>query len=803
MLKDYLKIALRNLSKHKFHAFVNIFGLALGMACCIIILLYLKEELSYDRFHPQAENIFRITEKTQTDALTTHTAHTYSATAPALANEFPEVSSAVRFFNHNAMVTFDKDETFQEPGFFYVDSTVFDVFSFKVLKGDLSKSLDHPFALVLTERMAHKYFGDKNPINRVVNVDESYDFRITAVIADPPKNSHLQVDFLASFSSLKNFQGGWMYNNWYYPPMYTYVKLLDSDAQEALEDKLPGMIEKYLGPAEKTQRQLRLQPLTAIHTSQQLENEWGATISQGFVIVLFTVAILVLAIACVNFMNLSMAMSSGRSTEVGLRKVVGAYKVQLIAQFLVESLLISLIASVLAFVLLLMILPFFNDIAGSNLQLDLPQSALLFGAFFLLAILTGISAGYYPSVFLSSLNPIAALKGFSGSKGSLKIRRGKGLVVFQFLITTTLIIGTLVIGKQLHYLKNKELGFNKELVVVVPIRDTNDGSRIKTLKDRLECNSHIIVAGASARVPGSERLADYNIRPEGKDTEDNLMFFVLHTSFDFEKTLGMKMIQGRGFDIDIASDSSAVILNENALAKLGWKDPIGKKIDIGALGKDGSFQALHSMQVIGVVKNFNYSSLHHKIDPIMMSIGSAHMNDYLSIRITPEKIPGTLDFIKEQWEIFSPGRSFEYFFLDESFDRLYHSEERLSKIFFCFSLLSIFIACMGLFAMASFTARQRSKEIGIRKILGASMKVVLVELLTDFSKLVFIAFLIAVPVAYFGLKSWLDNFAYRTEIGPGVFLMAGFVSIIITLITTGYQALKAAGTDPVNVIRND
>ena len=803
MLKNYFKIALRNLGRHKFHAFVNIFGLALGMACCIIILLYLKEELSYDRFHNQAENIFRITEKTQTDALTTHTAHTYSATAPALTNEFPEVSSAVRFLNQNAMVTLDKDKSFQEPGFFYVDSTVFDIFSFEVLKGDLSKSLDQPFALVLTESMALKYFGDKNPINKVVNVDESYDFRITAVIADPPGNSHLQVDFLASFSSLKNFQGGWMYNNWYYPPIYTYVKLLDSNAQKALENKLPDMIEKYLGPAERTQRQLGLQPLTAIHTSQQLENEWGTTISQSFVIVLFTVAILVLAIACINFMNLSMAMSTGRSTEVGLRKAVGAYKVQLVAQFLVESLLISLIASILAFVLLLMILPFFNDIAASNLELNLEQSVLLFGVFFLLAIFTGTSAGYYPSVFLSSLNPVVALKGFSGNKGSQKIRRGKNLVVFQFLITTTLIIGTLVIGKQLHYLKNKELGFNKDQVVVLPIRDTNDGSRIKTLKDRLERNSRIITAGASARVPGSERLADYNIRPEGSDTEDNLMFFVLHASFDFEKTLGMKMIQGRGFDLNIASDSSAVILNENALAKLGWKDPIGKKIDLGALDKDGSFQTLNSMHVIGVVKNFNYNSLHHKIDPIMMTVGSAYMNDYLSIRITPEKIQGTLDFIKEQWEVFSPGRPFEYFFLDESFDRLYHSEERLSKIFFCFSLLSIFIACMGLFAMASFTAQQRRKEIGIKKILGASMKVLLVELLTDFSKLIFIAFLVAVPVAYFGLELWLDNFAYRTEIGPGVFLMAGLFSIIITLITTGYQAMSAAGTNPVNSIRND
>ena len=803
MLKNYLKIGLRNLKKYKLHALTNIFGLALGMACCVIILMYLKQELSYDRFHTHTENIFRITEKIQTDALITHTAHTYSATAPALANEFPEVSLSARFLNYNALVAYDEDKTFQEAGFFYADSTVFDIFSFEGLKGDLSKSLDQPFSLVITESMATKYFGDNNPLDQVLKIDGSHDFRVTAVIGDPPKNSHLQVDFLASFSSLRNFQGGWMYNNWYYPPMYTYVKLLDGSDTGALEDKLPAMIEKYLGPGESQQRQLRLQPLTAIHTSQQLENEWGPTISRSFVFVLFTVAILVLAIACINFMNLSMARSSKRAVEVGLRKVVGAQKTQLMKQFLYESILISVIASVVAFVLFFLMLPIFNDIANSNLSLKPAESLLLFSVFLLLALVAGTSAGYYPAIFLSSLSPHAVLKGFSNSRGGLNITLGRGLVVFQFLITTALIIGTLVISNQLRYLRNQELGFDKEHVVVLPIRNGYDGNRIKTLKDRLERNSNIIVAGASARVPGSERLADYNIRPEGSDVEDNLMFFVLHTSFDFEKTLGMEITQGRGFDINITSDSAAVILNENALLKLGWKDPIGKKIDLGTLGRDGSFQTLNSMHVIGVVKNFNYNSLHHKIDPIIMSIGGAYMNDYLSIRIKPDHIQGTLEFIKEQWKTFTPGRPFEYFFLDENFDRLYHSEERLGRIFFCFSFLSIFIACLGLFAMASFTAQQRSKEIGIRKILGASVGGVLVNLLKDFSKLVLIAFLMAVPVAYFGLDRWLDNFAYRTDIGFEVFLTAGLCSMIITFITTGYQALRAASTNPVNTIRND
>lgn len=803
MLKNYLKIAIRNLEKHKFYALINIFGLALGMACCVVILLYLKQELSYDRFHPGAENIFRVTERTQTDALITHTAHTYSATAPALSSEFPEISSSVRFLNYNALVAYQEDNAFQESGFFYVDSTVFNIFSFETLKGDLSVALDQPFSVVITESMASKYFGDKNPIDEVLKIDESNDFLITAVISDIPENSHLQVDFLASFSSLKNFQGGWMYNNWYYPPMYTYVKLLEGSVPETLESKLPNMIEKYLGPGEKVQRQLKLQPLTAIHTSQQLENEWGPTISSNFIFVLFTVAILVLAIACINFMNLSMARSSKRAVEVGLRKVVGAQRSQLMKQFLYESILISLIASMLAFVLLFLMLPLFNDIANSSLSLKPWESILLLGLFLLLALLVGTSAGYYPSIFLSSLSPHRVLKGFSNKRGGLNAKFGRGLVIFQFLITTALIIGTLVIINQLRYLKNQELGFDKEHVVVLPIRNGNDGNRIKTLKDRLERNSNIITASASARVPGSERLSDFNIRPEGSDVEDNLMFFVLQASFDFEKTMGMEIIEGRGFDMNIASDSSAVILNENALAKLGWEDPVGKKIDLGTLGRDGSFQALNSMNVIGVVKNFHYNSLHHKIDPIMMTIGGTYMNDYLSIRMKPGQIQSTLDFVKEQWEMFTPGRPFEYFFLDESFDRLYHFEERLGKIFFSFSFLSIFIACMGLFAMASFTAQQRSKEIGIRKILGASVGNVLVGLLTDFSKLVLVAFLIAIPIAYWGLDKWLDNFAYRIDIGMEVFIVAGLTSIVITVITTGYQALRAASINPVHTIRND
>lgn len=803
MLKNYLKIAIRNLRKHKFYALVNIFGLALGMACCVIILIYLKQELSYDRFHRDVDNIFRVTEKTKTQALTTHTAHTYSATGPALSDEFPEVSSSVRFLNYNAMVTYQEDKAFQEAGFFYTDSTVFDIFSFEVLKGDISKALDKPFSLVITSGMAAKYFGDKNPIDQVLNVDGANDFRVTAVIADIRKNSHLQVDFLASFSSLRNFQGGWMYNNWYYPPIYTYVRLLDGSSPEMLEGKLPGMIEKYLGPGEREQRQLLLQPLTAIHTSQQLENEWGPTISESFVFILFSIAILILAIACINFMNLSMARSSKRAVEVGLRKVVGAQRAQLMKQFLYESVLVSIIASIVAFVLLFLMLPFFNDIANSAVTLNVGESAFLFGIFLLLALLAGTSAGYYPSIFLSSLSPHDVLKGTSNGRGWLSIKLGKGLVIFQFLVTTALIIGTLVIIDQLDYLKNQELGFDKGHVVVLPIRNGNDGNRIKVLKDRLERNSNIISAGASARVPGSERLADYNIRPEGSDVEDNLMFFVLHASFDFEKTLGMEIIQGRGFDINIASDSSAVILNESALSKLGWKDPIGKKIDLGTLGRDGSFQTLAPLHVIGVVKNFNYNSLHHEIDPVMLSIGGAYMNDYLSIRTRPGQIQNTLEFIKSQWGIFTPGRPFEYFFLDESFDRLYRSEERLGKIFLYFSFLSIFIACMGLFAMASFTAQQRSKEIGIRKIHGASVSSVLFALLKDFSKLVFLAFLIAIPIAYLGLERWLDNFAYRIDIGFEVFILAGLSSLAITLITTGYQALRAANINPVHTIRND
>lgn len=803
MFRSYLKIAYRNFLKNKFYAFINISGLALGMVCCVVILLYLKQELSFDKFHKHADDIFRITEITQTDALVTHTAHTYSAVAPVVANEFAEVVATTRFFNENTLVAYNETKSFQEPRFFYTDSSTFDVFTFNPVKGNLSTALDEPFSVIVTHSMAVKYFGDADPINKILRIDDANDFRITAVIGDIPKNSHIQIDFLASYSSLKNIQGGWMYNNWYYPPMYTYLKLLEGKDASKLEGKLPGMVEKFLGPGEKKQRILKLQSLLDIHTTANLENEWGDTLPLSYVFILSTVAVLILVIACINFMNLSIARSLKRAAEVGMRKVVGAHRGQLIQQFLYESSFIAVISSIVALGLLYILVPIFNQISGAALVVGLKEIGSLFLFFLSLSLVVGLAAGYYPALFLASFNPNTVLKGNVKGRGSFNEKLSKGLVIFQFLITITLIVGTLIIYNQLQFLKNKHLGFDKEHLVVVHVRNANDSNKLTTLKDRLEANTNIISVSASSRVPGRERLADYNIRPEGSDQSDNMMFYVLHSSFGFENTLGLEFTNGRPFNMTIASDSFGIVLNETAVQKLGWADPLGKKIETGALEHDGSFKVLSTGNVIGVVKNFNYNSLHKKIDPLMMVIGPYYMNQYLNIRTKPNDIQGTLGLIQKEWSSFSPGRPFEYFFLDENIDRLYQVEERLSKIFLSFSILSIFIACLGLFAMATFAVRQKRKEIGIRKILGASVKSVFAHLLSQFSKLIIIAFLVSVPLSYFGLDSWLNNFAFHIQIDVGVYIVGAIISIIITVATIGYQTIIAAKTNPVDTLRSE
>ncbi len=799
MLQNYFSLFFRNLIKYKTYSIINLSGLALGLVSCLFLILYLQHELSFDKFHQHADSIIRITEQTKTSSLVTETAHTYSALGPAIKNDFSDVIATTRFFNENTLVASSDEIKFQEPNFFYVDASLFDVFSFEIVSGNIKTALNEPFNLVVTSSMAMKYFGESNPINKLLKINDAHNFKVTAVVKDPPLQSHIQFDFLGSFSSLKNIQGGWMYNNWYYPPMYTYARLNTPLDKIKFENRLADLVEKHLGPGEKEQRILKVQKLLDIHTSSGYENELSDTLPMVYAIVLASIGLLILAIACINFLNLNSAIAMHRIKEFYLRRIIGAERKHLIRRYLFESLLLSVIAISLAFLFFLMLLPVFNNVSGSHFSLSTID--FTFPVTFLLCVpfIIGLLSSLHPLKLLIHSN--STLTNNSHLKIKNNSNSGVVLVVFQFMVTISLLIGTIVIHKQLNYLKDKNVGFQKEQLVVLPLRDGNDSKKYPRLKTRLKNNANIVEVSSSSRVPGKERLSDYNVMAEGMS--DNQVFYVLNISFDFEETLGLTLLQGRNFAIDNPADSSGIIINESALEKLGWEDPIGRKLSIGSLGQDGNFQVLGTGNIIGVVQNFNYNSLHQKIDPMIMAIGPAYMNNYLSVRIKPTAIAETVSFIQKEWEAFAPNRTFEYFFLDESFNRLYQNEERLYKIFITFSALSIIIACLGLFAMASFMTKRRSKEISIRKISGATSKNIVGLLFKKFFVIGLFAIAIATPLSYIGLSNWLSNFAYRITIGLDSYVIGASICLVVMFTTVAHQSLRAAKANPVDSLRDD
>ncbi len=802
MLQNYLRIAFRNLWKNRLYSTVNVMGLAIGMACCLLILFYVKDELSFDKSYVNAENIFRITERNETDGIVTHAAHAYSALANALVTEFPEVEAVVRFYPNSSLVANGPDLAFQEESFYFADSTVLDIFDLPVVSGDANRALAEPNSLVITESMARKYFGEEEAVNKTLKVNGTTDFNITAVIKDQPSNTHIQFDFLASYINLQTFQGGWMFNSWYWPPMYTYLEINDAKNAAGLQAKFPDMITKYLSEAENAQRSFVLQPLSAIHTESALENEWGSNIDMRYIYILITVAGLILVIACINFMNLATARSMGRASEVGVRKVMGAMRKQLIYQFLGESLLISVFSAALAAIIFVISWPNFQQVAGRAIPFSATDYGYLAMALTTIALFVGVAAGYYPALYLSGFNPISVLKkAISAGKSSTAIFR-KALVIFQFFVSTALIVVTLIISEQLSYIRSQNLGFDKEQVMVLEVRDGQARQTLETFKERLLQRSGIVSVAASRSVPGGGRLSDYNIRAEGRE-EENLMFYTMSVDMDYLKAMNVEVLQGKLFDKNFASDSTGIVMNETAWKKLQWEEPLEKKIDIGFMNQNGAFQSLGQGQVIGVVSDFNYNSLHRAVDPMLMIVSPAIQNQYLSVRIQAGDPSTTIAEIKEDWDLFSPGRPFEFFFLDQEIQKLYEGEERLGKIFLSFSFLAIFIACLGLFALASYMVEQRTKEIGLRKVMGATVSNITLFISKDFAKLVLISIVIAIPLSYWGGGKWLDNFVFKTNIGVDVFLIGAFAAIGIALVTVSFHAIKAAKSNPIDSIRHE
>ena len=789
---------------HPGHSLINILGLAVGMACFLLILFYVKDESSYDKFHEDYESIYRVTEVNYSDGGETLLANAFSAIGPALQEDFPEIDDFARITFEELSVANGPERKYQESRFAYADSTFWDVFDFKLLQGDPQKALNNPLSLVITESMAVKYFGSEDPMGKVLRVDDRFNYQVTGVVQDVPKNSHLQFDFLASFITLRQIDGGWMFNNWYWPPMYTYAKIPTSMNVEGIEAKFPDMMTKYLGELVAEQRGYRLQPLVDIHTTSNYSNELGKTTNKTYLYVLTTTAFLILAIACVNFMNLSLARSIGRSGEVGVRKVFGAVREQIIFQYLSEAIMVTIIAAILGFGLFLLAIPAFNSLSEKALEVRPADIPIVFGGLLVLAMVVGILSGIYPALFLSGFSPAAILKGKMAKQSKFASLFKKVLITFQFVISAALIMATFIIYFQLQYMRNKALGFDKEQTVVLHVRSYTDQVKIKTLKDRINQLPPVVGAAVSARVPGHRSFYDYNVLPEGESVENNMVFMRLETDLDFAELYNFELVHGRNFDSRLTTDSLAYLINETAAAKLGWsEDALNKKLNMGSLNRDGTFRTLHQGTVIGVVKDFNFVSLHNEVDPVVISIipkSQPYMQSLLSVKLRPGNLMESMNRLENEWKQFAPA-PFEYFFLDDEVDKMYKAEKQLGKVFITFSSISIILACLGLFAMTTLLATQLKKEIGIRKVLGATVASIVLLMSKGYMQLIAISFVIACFITYIVMEKWLENFAYQIRMEIWYFLSAGVLLGIIAFITMSFKSFKAAHGNPVEALR--
>jgi putative ABC transport system permease protein len=798
MLGNYLKIAFRNFKRQRGYSFITLTGLALGMACCLLIIIYIRHELSFDRFHANADHIYRIVMDATIGSTNVKVPITNNPLSPTLVKDYPEVNASARIRKISKILVKYEDNQFYESGSLFADTSIFEVFSFPLIKGDPQNALVRPFTVVLTETAARKYFGGADPVGRVLRLDSAKDCEVTGVIKDIPLNSHITFDMLISFETLFVDQPQDR-DNWISAHNFTYLRLHENAVPSDLESKFSAMVEKYLGSRlEAMGGNIRysLQPLTEIHLHSNLQFEFAPNSSILYVYIFSAIAFFILGLACINFMNLATARSAKRAREVGMRKVLGAERHNLIRQFLGESTIYSLLALLVALILVRMALPVFKTISGVDLQLGTAHLIWLIPLVIGLILFTGITAGSYPAFFLSAFPPVEVLKG-SRLTGTGSKRFRHVLVITQFVVSITLIIGTWIIRNQILYMKNVNLGFTKEQVLVSNVDDPKVFRNIDSVKARLKQIPGVVIVAGTDAVPGQGPMATtVGVVPEGFTNEEGILMKAIRADEDYVLALGLELAAGRDFSRDMSTDmQGAFLVNEVAMQQFGWEDPVGRTIKIQGLGLRGD-----AVPVIGVVKNFHYASLREELEPICIGIGVGGL-DKLVIRVRTENITGLITQLKDIWKEIDPNRPFDFFFLDDFFDAQYRSEERLNRIIASFSGLAIIIACLGLFGLSSFMAEQRTKEIGIRKVLGASIPEVVVLLSRELLVLVGVAVLVAWPVSYFAMNSWLRNFPFRTSRNPWIFLVSGLAALAIAFLTVSFQAIKSASADPADSLR--
>ena len=773
MIRNYMKITWRNIRNNKIYSFINIMGLAVGMACCFLILLWVQDELSYDKFHANFEDIYLTIPELQSQKVYANPL----ALAKTFKDQYPEVRLITRYGWQTFLMQHGDRISNEEGGL--IDDDFFKIFDFPLVQGSPETALTSRQSVILTESTAAKFFGSEDPMGKSLRVNNALDLIVTGIAKDVPKNSHIQFDFLASTQLYgKRGETSWSYE------AATYALLDKNVSIPDFEKKILGFIDEH-DKRTKQEHFLHLHPLSKVHLYSL-----NGTDPIIYIYIFLIIAAAILIIACINFINLTTARSNTRAKEIGMRKVVGAEKSDLIRQFLGESIILSVIALLVAFGLVCLILPAFNRIAEKQITLDISGHM---STLFLLAgivLFTGLASGSYPAFMLSSFKPANVLKKGKVQSGSGGIVLRKILVVGQFTATIVLLIGTMVMYKQLNYIRNKDIGLDRDHVVTISMsRELRQAYR--SFKNEIKRNPQVVNVSAARRIPTN--IGHFNpVYWEGKGPEDYVTMTDASVDYDYFETLGMKILQGRSFSEEYATDEENYILNEEALRITGLESPIGKMF---SCWEDEG-------KIIGIVKNFHTSSLHSEIGPVIFTLSQRHgSHSYIFVKIRPDDVQGTIAYLKKKVAEFAPNSAFEYSFLDDEFNRQYGNDQRRGEIYRYFTILAVFISCLGLFGMASFTAEQRTKEIGIRKVLGASVTNIISLISKDFLVLLLAANVIAWPVAYYLMDKMLNNYAYRTSIALWIFIVSSSMAVLIALLTVCVKILKAAYSNPVDSLR--
>ncbi|SNY94917.1 ABC transporter permease [Flagellimonas pacifica] len=800
MLKNYIKIAWRNIVKNKIYSLINIGGLAIGMSCFLLITLYIIKELSYDSYHENGNQIYRVLHHSNSEDTSKAWVWGNAPVGPALKTDFPEIVEKVQFSGRSAILLKYEANSFQENECFYADPAAFEVFSWPLVSGDPKTALEAPYSIVLTETTAKKYFGDQNPLGKTIEGvggrANDGNYTVTGVMKDVPENSHFSFDVLMSMGSFYQSRPG-IFDAWGYVDFYTYLLVSDNFDQKAFQSKIPSFLEKHIEEVSSDEYfyNISLESLDQIYLHSKADRQPGITGSLSNIYIFAIIGLFILIIACINFMNLSTARSLERAKEVGVRKVIGANRKGLTYQFFGESLVLVLLSSIIGLLLVFLALPWMSNLTGISFYakdvLQIPILLFFFGT----ALLTALFSGSYPALILSGFKPVSILRGtYRKSPQGANLR--KGLVIFQFSLSIALIASTVIVYDQLGYMFNKDMGFDKEQQLILDFNwDQEVIANMETIKSEFKAMPNVTSVSMSRTVPGSHFPAAGTEVETVSGNMEHFSPYIYEVDNDFIPHYNIEVVAGRAFSPDFPTDSiGSLVINEAAVKAFGYSEPneiIGKKFD--QWGRQGT--------IIGVVKDFNYLSLHQDIAPL--TLRQVPYGQYFSIKLNSDDYYATVSKIRQKWAALAPHRPFLYSFLDTSFNEQYQADVRFRKLFTIFSFLTIFIACLGLFGLVTYSALQRTKEIGIRKVLGAEVTNIIALISKDFIKLVGIALLIAIPFSWYAMDQWLNDFAYRIEIQWWVFVLSGVLALCITFFTISFQAVKSALVNPVKSLKTE